>query len=130
MGLPAEEIKGNEQIFKKIKDVKDYVIFQNGKYGEIYEELLEVRSSIEENEEEQLKIKNKDTKTIEDQTKYNKLIEELDELISLKEELEMIGKLDYTAMQNTLLQPVNDKIDKNHILFSIQFLDWRRVVEK
>ena len=132
LGLPVEEIKGNEQILKKIKDVKDYVIFQNGKYGKIYKELLEVRSSIEENEEEQLKIKNEDTKSKKEREKNErekkKLENERKELILQKEELEMIGKLDYTAMQNTLLQPVNDKIDKNHILFSIQFLDWRRVV--
>ena len=129
LGLPVEEIKSRkEKILEKLNDVKDYVIFQKQKYSKIDEELLEVRKSIEENEEKQLKIENEDTKSIEDQTKYNKLIEEMDELISRKEDLEMIGKLDYTAMQNTLLQPVNDKIDKNHILFSIQFLDWRRVV--
>ena len=133
MGLPVEEIKSRkEKILEKLKDVKDYVIFQKQKYGEIDERLFEVRSSIEENDEKQLKIKNEDTKSKKEREKNerekNKLENERKELILQKEELEMIGKLDYTAMQNTLLQPVNDKIDKNHILFSIQFLDWRRVV--
>lgn len=134
LGLPIEEIKNEkEKILKKFEDVKDYVIFQKQKYGEIDEDLLEVRRSIEENEEKQLKIKNKDTKSKKEREKNdrekNDRENERTELILQKEDLEMIGKLDYTAMQDTLLQPVNDKVRKNHILFSIQFLDWRRVVE-
>ena len=130
LGLPVEEIKNEkEKILKKFEDVKDYVIFQKQEYDKIYGDLLQLRIDIEENEEEQLKIRNKDTKTIKDREKNDKLQNKLEELISKKEEYETIGKLDYTAMQNTLLQPVNDKIGKNHILFSIEFLDWRRVIE-